>query len=445
MRTIPDAVCWYEGMPMLPQHFQMQVLRHETLMATLATQANPWFWGVTVLQIDNAALCSGVLRILRLQAIMPDGLPVDYDIHRDAPLEFDCQTLLPATPDSAHQLWLAVSPACRAGQWQLMEGRYRSINSAPIADLASGEFPESIPLWQPAPRIVSHDQRADLICLPLIQVVYSEGGFRQNDWFAPSPRLNEECYLTRRVRRLCLLAREKCLFLSREALLARQNERSHDWLSLALSLQSLQGALPLIESLINSSGTHPQDLFHALSLFVGQTAILQPEKPLPLLPGFDYQNMFPVFDVLFSQLESNLARIHRYIERRHFSEQGNAFFITPPADAHPGDRLVIGVIMPPASTQTPEQWLRQSIIASQPFLNVLRRQRMHGMTFEPLAHDLRKEWESDDAVALFVITLTPLWLDASSPLFISPLHETDSGPARVTLYLREDHHDGHPR
>lgn len=129
MSTIPAMVCWYEGMAMLPQHFQLQALRNETLSAALTRCANPWFWGVSQLQIDEAALCAGTLRILRLEAIMPDGTPVDYDIGREPLLEFDCTRLLPAAPDSEHILWLALPPLNRAGQWQLMNSRYRSVNS----------------------------------------------------------------------------------------------------------------------------------------------------------------------------------------------------------------------------------------------------------------------------------------------------------------------------
>ena len=114
MSTIPAMVCWYEGMAMLPQHFQLQALRNETLCAALTGCANPWFWGVNRLQIDEAALCAGTLRILRLEAIMPDGTPVNYDISDDLSLEFDCARLLPAAPDSEHILWLALPPLNRA-------------------------------------------------------------------------------------------------------------------------------------------------------------------------------------------------------------------------------------------------------------------------------------------------------------------------------------------
>lgn len=161
-----------------------------------------------------------------------------------------------------------------------MNSRYRSVNSAPLPDLSSGEFPESISQWQPVPRSVCQHDRADFVCLPPLQVVYSEGGFRQSEWFPP-PAFNEESYLARQTRQLCLQAREKILFLSREMQLAQHGQRTNDWLWLTLSLHSIQGALPLVESLLSSGRPHPQDLYRALCLFIGQTAILTQIKRCP--------------------------------------------------------------------------------------------------------------------------------------------------------------------
>lgn len=437
MSTIPATVCWYEGMAMLPQHFQLQSLRHETLTAALVQGANPWFWGVHLVQIDEAALCAGTLRLLRLLAVMPDGTPIDYDISQDPALEFDCTTLLPASPGSEHQLFIAIPPAQRAGQWQTMEGRYRSIHSAPLPDLSSGEFPESIPLWKAAPRIVSHNERADQVCLPLLQVEYTEGGFRQNAWFAPTPVVKEGDYLSQRSRKICRQAREKMLFLGREIALAHQNQRTTDWLWLTLALQSVQGSLPLLESLVNSSHTHPLSLFRSLCVFTGQTAILAQNKALPLLPEFNYQNMQPGFTRLFTLLESQLAHIHRRHQRLNFTLQQNAFFIELPPSLSAGDTLTIGVMMSVTATFSAEAWLRQCIIASQPFLPILRRQRMHGMPITPLPAEERGDWETDDAIELFTLTLTTLWFQEDTPLYIAPLHELADNPARVMLYRQE--------
>ncbi|EAR6709570.1 type VI secretion system baseplate subunit TssK [Salmonella enterica] len=441
MNTIPEMVCWYEGMAMLPQHFQLQSLRYDALAATLTHCANPWFWGVTRMEIDDAALCAGTLRLLRLEAIMPDGMPLDYDISRDPPLEFDCTKLLPASPDSVHPLWVAVPPANRAGIWQLMNTRYRSINSAPLPDLTSGEFPESISLWQPAPQLVSQHKRADFICLPLVQVVYTQGSFRRNDWFPPTPTLKEDCYLIRHTRQLCLLARGKILSLNQEMRLARQNQHTTDWLKLAISLQSLQGGLPLLESMLNTGNPHPVDLWRVLCLLTGQTAILSEEKNLPLLPNFDYQNMLPCFTTLFNLLSTQLTHIRHRLLRLNFSLLENHFALTLPTVINAGDRVIIGVLMPNNNPQQAESWLQQSLIASQPFLTTLRRQRMHGMCITPLADEQRCEWETDPAIALFSLTLTTKWFEKETPLIIAPLHETDAAPERIALYRQENYND----
>ncbi|HFK4759690.1 TPA: type VI secretion system baseplate subunit TssK [Citrobacter farmeri] len=440
MTTIPAMVCWYEGMAMLPQHFQLQSLRHDTLAAALAGHANPWFWGVNHLEIDDAALCTGTLRLLRLTAIMPDGLPIDYDIQRDPPLEFDCTRLLPATADSEHTLWLALPSANRGGQWQPFTTRFRSITSAPLPDLTSGEFPESIASWQPAPRLVSQHERADLLCLPLIQVVYIEGGFRRNDWFPPSPQVVEGSTLCQQARELCLLAREKILFLSREAQLARQNDHTHNWLWLTLCLQSIQGVLPLLECLVNSGKSHPADLFRTLCLFCGQTAVLTQDKPLPWLPGFDYENMQPGFTTLFTLLRTQLACIHRRRLRLRFTPGEDDFSLRLPDEIRAGEQVVIGILMPDGSPLSAIDWLQSSLIACQPFQPILRRQRMHGMSVAPLTTQQRTEWETDSTIALFTLTLTTQWFEHDAPLIIAPLHKTSVSPEKIMLYRQEAQH-----
>ncbi|MGH9604730.1 MAG: type VI secretion system baseplate subunit TssK [Terracidiphilus sp.] len=46
-------------------------------------------WGVLNLKIDEAALAEGVVRVLALEAIMPDGLLVAAHSDRGVHLEFD--------------------------------------------------------------------------------------------------------------------------------------------------------------------------------------------------------------------------------------------------------------------------------------------------------------------------------------------------------------------
>ncbi|OQS31857.1 hypothetical protein B0T45_22510, partial [Chromobacterium haemolyticum] len=65
-------------MQLLPQHFQWQALRSDAVSAVLAAAAQPLYWGVLELELDEAALAGGVARVSALEAVLPDGLPLRF-------------------------------------------------------------------------------------------------------------------------------------------------------------------------------------------------------------------------------------------------------------------------------------------------------------------------------------------------------------------------------
>ncbi|VDZ79176.1 type VI secretion protein [Salmonella bongori] len=56
------------------------------------------------------------------------------------------------------------------------------------------------------------------------------------------------------------------------------------------------------------------------------------------------------------------------------------------------------------------------------------------MTISPLPAERRSDWEIDNSITLFTLTLVTNWFEKETPLIISPLHETDSIPERIMLY-----------
>jgi type VI secretion system protein ImpJ len=151
--------------------------------------------------------------------------------------------------------------------------------------------------------------------------------------------------------------------------------------------------------------------------------------------------MMPAFASLFTVLKNQLAHIHRRYQRLNFSKLDNAFSLQLPPDLHAGEQVVIGLLMPGGNAAKAEKWLQMSLITSHPFVPVLRRQRMHGMTFSPLAAEQRSDWEIDGNVALFTLTLTLQWFEKGTPLVIAPLHETEDMPQQIMLYRQEVSHD----
>src|SRR5262249_33848997 len=77
-QAVVDRVEWFEGMLLAPQHFQLMNARVDSLVAWQTLSAAPFSWGVRRLVFDQGLLPAGVLRVLALDAILPDGTAVSY-------------------------------------------------------------------------------------------------------------------------------------------------------------------------------------------------------------------------------------------------------------------------------------------------------------------------------------------------------------------------------
>src|SRR5215813_12595388 len=60
-------------MLLAPQHFQQASWRQEMLVQYSSLMVAPYGWGVRRLVLDQKLLPAGTIRILELEAVMPDG------------------------------------------------------------------------------------------------------------------------------------------------------------------------------------------------------------------------------------------------------------------------------------------------------------------------------------------------------------------------------------
>ena len=77
-RQIPEAIQWHEGMLLAPQHLQQLSQRSESLVHYHLHSVTPFFWGIRHLEIDQKRLTTGVFWVVKLEAVMPDGLVVSH-------------------------------------------------------------------------------------------------------------------------------------------------------------------------------------------------------------------------------------------------------------------------------------------------------------------------------------------------------------------------------
>ena len=64
---------WEHGVFLQPQHFQMERLQAQRMMAAVLPLLNPYLWGLRRLAINEAALGSGSFEIVSLELLLPTG------------------------------------------------------------------------------------------------------------------------------------------------------------------------------------------------------------------------------------------------------------------------------------------------------------------------------------------------------------------------------------
>ncbi|MBV4477541.1 type VI secretion system baseplate subunit TssK [Pseudomonas botevensis] len=438
MSLLPDAVCWHEGMQLLPQHFQLQGLRAEALVAHAAQACNPWFFGVGHMEFDPSAMSAGVVRVVSLQGTMPDGLPVNLQAGVGPALELDVGPSISETDDATVTVYLAISPLWRAGQLLPLKGRLQSLVGEALPDLTSGEFPESITVWRPNPRLCTQLTKADSICLPLLKIRKEGGGFLPLPYTPPTPILLPESPLGRRVAGLCARAREKCLFLGGRLRQAQQAGNQDDALEIRRQLTALWARLPEVEGTLNSRVAHPQTLYGQLLGLAGAWSALDLLAGVPAFAPLDFYELQRGYGQVLDWLETTLELIRAGYRSLPFERGEQGFSIELPDD-QPSQRLVIGLRMPNgASEQAAGDWLRGAIIASAPHIALLSRQRMSGLTHQAMSRSEQVAYSVGDDTRLFVVTAEGTWFDAQLPLVIAaPVARLTSSPWQVVLFVAQ--------
>ncbi|MPQ67704.1 MULTISPECIES: type VI secretion system baseplate subunit TssK [Pseudomonas] len=427
--AIPDAICWSEGMHLLPQHFQLQSLRAEGVSARLAANARPWYWGVQYIEL--LVEDSGKITVKALEAVMPDGLVVDLDAVKDKehyPLELKL-TADDFQKQSTLMVYLAVDPLWRAGLLGEVSGRLRSLNiNAVDLNGSDAPTPDTVCVWRPIVRLVTENQLSDSICLPLLRISHSGGVFSQLDYVPPCPVLTPDSVIGERISKACLLARSKCDFLKGRWRLAQDAGKTLEGAELRGQLVAIGSRLPELQATLDTGVASPMALYLQLTGLVGALYGLQPEETLPRFSPLLFDDMLPGFAQVLDWIEGQLNNIRASYTRRSFDYKDKHFSIALLDRQTPIQQLVIGLRMPSGATpQAAGDWLQNAFRASRAQLPPLIQQRSHGLAFNVLGRNDQVAYGVAEDIRLFTLQAAGDWFapDTDLCLYMPP------GSARV--------------
>ena len=99
-----SRVIWQEGMFLQAQHFQQQDRWTEALLRSVAVPLQPYPWGLTAFEVNEALLRDGRFALASATGLFPDGTPFAVPAEVDHPLPLEL-----AEPASGRLVFLALS------------------------------------------------------------------------------------------------------------------------------------------------------------------------------------------------------------------------------------------------------------------------------------------------------------------------------------------------
>jgi type VI secretion system protein ImpJ len=345
---------WREGLLIGPQHLQQAARAAEERAAALWRALAPHGHGLVELVLDEAALGDGAVRLLRLEAVLPDGTPVRAagdDLSAALPLA----RRWPAGAEAATVHLLLPLPG-RDGpdvaEGGVAEGRRtRWLPArAELPDQAGGR-PREVELLRPNLILaLDGEDLSGAAGLPLLRLRRSgDGRWEADSGFAPPClRLGAAPALAALAGRI-----QGRLAARLSELLAQRRSRARGLVEFAvadvgavLAAQAIAGALPELR-LLATAGAHPLALHRRLAGLTGELAALAgaAEADAPP-PAYDHEAPLTGLAALAERLDALLGGVvhARYlpIPVREVAERIRAGAI--PERALTGARLFLAVI-----------------------------------------------------------------------------------------------------
>ncbi len=300
-------VVWSKGVFLSPQHLQAQDHYFEDLVSFQLNALTFGGWGFTELQIDGAALGSGVLSITAAIGIFPDSLPFDIPSSDTAPPSRPIDECF-ADGRQRCMFYLAV-PEHRPAGMNVSVARERVstrffAEPQMVRDGNTSVVTERpISLARKNLQILAEGENTSgFVVLPLVVIARTEAGLYRPDpkYVPPVLDVHASPFLEGVVRGQVelLVARSSQLSGARR----ERNESLADFSASDIAnfwlLYTMNTELPGLRHTLDTRRVHPEALFRAMLRLAGSLMTFSSRFGLRDLPRYDHEQLGQVFGLL---------------------------------------------------------------------------------------------------------------------------------------------------
>lgn len=438
-KFIPE-IQWHEGMMLSPQHFQQAERRHQQLLNYHINHLAPYHWGVEHLKFDQITLPNGLIRVLELEAIMPDGLLISHSATMASrPLEVDVTEMKADIIDGPTYIYLCVPETTTGtssiyGEWP----RFISVDGDDVVDENTADNVIRIPRLIPKISLIASPYPpARYVSFPIARIGFSEEAYSLDPFYAPCFRVSQVTHLGEMCADIARRLREKAAYLCEKW----QNQIGTPLISeTATQLRPIVESLPKIEPLIHSGVAHPYQLFLGLCHVAGSLSALRLSQVPPSFPPYNHNNIHDTFSPLFEWIDLVIKSIEKTYTVALFNQTDRRFHILlQPEFMH--EDLMIGIKSSTNMTEGElEHWMKECIIATESHVEDARIRRITGAPRAIVQGQELFDLMPGRNVIIFKVKNDPVFITPGEVLtIINPADREEKRPLEVFLYLR--HHN----
>jgi len=436
---LAEHIQWHEGMLLAPQHFQQESARVDALVGWQTLAGQPVAWGVRRLEIDEALLVNGLLRITAIEAILPDGMAVHYDaaLAQGHALELDLAPWRGFMEQQALPVYLAVGSA-RSLRLAGQPARFRRITGSLVEDEVSEAVAEEVPRMAANLALMAGAvPGAAYVALQLVQLVRENESVRRAPFWPAQLAVAAQAPLLERAKALAAQMRSKAVFLARQSAAGSSlPEERLALLELRSRLASLTLHLPLLEAAVFAPLVQPLPLYLALCAQLGPLAALRPGAVPLAPPAYVHADSHAAFVQVLDNLEDLVGEVSQEWRSHTFRDEGRVFAL-PIEEAWLGSRLVVG--LRGLDERGLQDWMERAVIGSRTVSTSLAERRVPGAARWLIEAAPELGLRGGAGWTLFAIEAAPQFIIAGQDLLLSNLleHSQAGRPREVVLFVKE--------
>jgi type VI secretion system protein ImpJ len=437
-KSIRKAIQWHDGMLLRPEHFQQTDRRLEQLTSLYPQTLAPYQWGLKTLMVDAVLLKTGTVRILTLEALMPDGLAVAHYADQDGPLDCHLPEIMDTLDDPSQAITVyATIPVHLPDAANINNPlqRYLSVESGPVINENTGQ---SVPAY-PCLKVniglyAGQTPPSDHVALPFLKMTRDRQTFTPAGYVGPCVQLFPGHVLWAQAQDLAQNLRQRWMFLSSRV---GSDQASYIAQQAGAIIQAFSSALLPLEALISLPFVHPWVLFQELTRIAGVLTTIDPFQAPPAPFMYDHGDVKTSFDNVHSYIVTLLSRIEEGYAILPFTKNDRVFSIHIPSLASQGKTLTLGARLPKGMTEKElVQWIHNAVIGSERHITTIREKRILGMERRIINdRDEMKLLPASDIV-LFEIHTSDACFHDQDPLLIFNVDDTvQQRPTDLLMYV----------